>query len=211
MSWVSRKWQKPRLTSFKLPRWQPQNIILVWSEQQRWIQSRFIFSSTTKSWETAHHSNTWNGCFCLINDPVDTFSGLSNNQVLFFVCFFSPKSKVSFISWLFQMDGPSAHKISWDLGGGGLFVIITKKTWSFLNISRWQFVTFRGLSWDLNRVIKQWPEAYYFLNLQSNKDVCFCKHFTSGDTATVITCAPAVIRWLMVCKQGLWSRDRGWR
>lgn len=109
MSWVSRKWQKPRLTSFKLPRWQPQNIILVWSEQQRWIQSRFIFSSTTKSWETAHHSKTWNGCFCLINDSVDTSSGLSNNQVLFFVCFFSPKSKVSIISWLFQIDGPSAQ------------------------------------------------------------------------------------------------------
>lgn len=131
--------------------------ILVWSEQQRWIQSRFIFN--TKSWETAHHSKTWNGCFCLINDSVDTSSGLSNNQVLFFCLFFFPNQKcffyLSLISWLFQIDGPSAHKSSWDVG-------------SFSNISRWQFVTFSGLSWHLNRVIKQWPQAYSFLNLQSN-------------------------------------------
>lgn len=95
--------------------------ILVWSEQQRWIQSRFIFSSTTKSWETAHHSKTWNGCFCLINDSIDTSSGLSNNQVLFFLFVFFPPNQKCFllISWLFQIDGPSAHKISWDLGGGG--------------------------------------------------------------------------------------------
>lgn len=180
--------------------------ILVWSEQQRWIQSRFIFSSTTKSWETAHHSKTWNGCFCLINDSVDTSSGLSNNQVLFFCLFFSPpKSKVFFTYQLALSDRRSfCSQDQLRPGGGGIlvpaiFVIITRKTWSFSNISRWQFVTFRGLSWDLNRVIKQWPQAYYFLNLQSNKDVCFWKHFTSGDTATVITCAPAVIRWLMVC------------
>lgn len=95
--------------------------ILVWSEQQRWIQSRFIFSSTTKSWETAHHSKTWNGCFCLINDSVDTSSGLSNNQVLFFfICFFLPKSKVFFTYQLALSDRRSfCSQDQLRPGGGG--------------------------------------------------------------------------------------------